>query len=331
ETAGPGAGERVKATKTASVSKAGEEEEPFDCSTPGATVTAYLEQTYGFEEASHMELFTRKAREEMVRAGESFSFKILEETVDGDQATVKTLYTFPLSPQDQEMIFILKREEGGWKIAKLGTVGMMIDYENIQGMADEIRKEWSETQARIVETELEPQKEDEVEIEEKLERDVFENEKKIDLDEPPIEDAAPRTCVSNLRRLFVALYKYKREKGRSTQFPMFARERFVVQLVLDKILEDPKVLLCPATKHTNSGVDMLKAPEKATDYTALDNRKGSTINIGTLYAQNVPVTRIPLVWDKKGNHPGVRHVLFLDGHIETLKEEEFQKRFGKYE
>ncbi|MHC4780542.1 MAG: hypothetical protein ACYTFG_18375, partial [Planctomycetota bacterium] len=46
--------------------------------------------------------------------------------------------------------------------------------------------EYEKDEAVVVETELEQQKEEE--IEEKLERDVFENEKEINTDEPPIED-----------------------------------------------------------------------------------------------------------------------------------------------
>jgi len=36
--------------------------------------------------------------------------------------------------------------------------------------------------------------------------------------------------------------------------------------------------------------------------------------------------RYPIVWDLLGNHPGGRHVLFIDGHVEFLTEEAFLRR-----
>ena len=35
--------------------------------------------------------------------------------------------------------------------------------------------------------------------------------------------------------------------------------------------------------------------------------------------------RLPIAWDKKGNHPDGRHVLFLDGHVEFLTESAFTR------
>ena len=182
---------------------------------------------------------------------------------------------------------------------------------------------YKKDKALVVETDFEDQREDGEG--ERVERDVFKNEKLIRT------DYDPTPCWSNLRKLYLALTEYKMRKGRNRYFPRASGERFIVQLVLDRVLEDPRVLLCPSTGHTNMGVDMEKEPEKATDYTGIDNRQGFSNSITRLRMKKVPVSRIPLVWDKKGNHPDARHVLFLDGHIEQLTEKEFQERFGKYE
>jgi prepilin-type processing-associated H-X9-DG protein len=36
-----------------------------------------------------------------------------------------------------------------------------------------------------------------------------------------------------------------------------------------------------------------------------------------------------VAWDKKGNHGDRRSVLFLDGHVETMREDVFQRKLAE--
>ncbi|MHC4601460.1 MAG: hypothetical protein ACYS47_20885, partial [Planctomycetota bacterium] len=166
------------------------------------------------------------------------------------------------------------------------------------------------------------------EVEEKLERDVFSNEKEIDVDSPPIL----LDCRDHLLRIFSAILDYRNKRGGGRYLPPLGRERLLVRLALDGFLRSPRFLLCPDTKNTNLGVDMVENPEKATDYTAIDNSNNSPTGIlYLLLEKKIHISELPLVWDKKGNHAGFRHVLFLDGHVEKVAEGDFQKRFAGYE
>ncbi|GEM_PF-2039559 len=133
-------------------------------------------------------------------------------------------------------------------------------------------------------------------------------------------------CASNLKQIYVALIDYKMNFGKRRFFPRKAGEAFVAELCVSKVLLDPRILLCPATGRSNEGVDPEKNPERFTDYEGIDNGRGSPCSISTLRNQKkIPSTSIPLVWDKKGNHEGIRLVLFLDGHVASMSEEEFQE------
>ena len=129
-------------------------------------------------------------------------------------------------------------------------------------------------------------------------------------------------------------------KGKTRLFPRYDGDKFVAALYRSGILADARVLICPATKDDNqngedlggSGSDPRAEVEPGTvSYGASRHGRGSPMSITKLRMKKVPTTQIPLVWDKKGNHEGYLHVLFLDGHVQQCSEEEFRERFGHYE
>ena len=139
-------------------------------------------------------------------------------------------------------------------------------------------------------------------------------------------------CIDNLKTISAALIVWKAKCGKGRHFPQLKSEQFILQLVRDGMITDSRVLMCPATGRSNKDVDMEKNPSAYTDYQALDNRPESFHSLVRLvWQEKIPTMKIPVVWDKKGNHKGRRNVLFLDVHLDSLSEEEFTKKFGEYE
>jgi len=139
-------------------------------------------------------------------------------------------------------------------------------------------------------------------------------------------------CIDHLHAISAALTAWQAKCGKGRSFPQLKGEQFILQLVRDGMITDSRVLMCPATGRSNKDVDMEKNPSAYTDYQALDNRPESFHSLVRLvWQEKIPTSKIPVVWDKKGNHKGRRQVLFLDGHLDSLSEEEFIEKFGDYE
>jgi hypothetical protein len=149
-----------------------------------------------------------------------------------------------------------------------------------------------------------------------------------------------KNCVNNLKKLHLALLNYKKMKGKHRFFPRFKGEMLVASLFRSGVLQDANVLLCPATTDDNhNGVDLggMNSDLRANvdpglvSYTGINNNKGSPVNILKLVHQKkIPPSQVPVIWDKKGNHLGYRHVLFLDGHIDKVADDEFEEKYARY-
>jgi prepilin-type processing-associated H-X9-DG protein len=110
-------------------------------------------------------------------------------------------------------------------------------------------------------------------------------------------------CSSNLRQIGLGLTVYKTERGR---WP----ERLAA--LSPDYLQGAAVFRCPTDPHperTEGGVPM------------------SYRYVGRLRPQLEP--EVILVFDKRGNHPDGRNVLFADTHVEFLSEPEFARRMQR--
>lgn len=84
-----------------------------------------------------------------------------------------------------------------------------------------------------------------------------------------------------------------------------------------------KVFYCPAT-----GAEPASFPDgMGYQFTILDYSIAPVAEEGSVHPDTGQLIgfdhRLPIAWDKKGNHAEGRHVLFLDGHVEFLSEEAF--------
>jgi general secretion pathway protein G len=148
---------------------AGPGEKP-DLSTPSSAVRAFLEIQRGLGPEHTARFYTRKAREEAAKEENADAFEIVGETIEGDTATVKVRTRKAPFDMEMEMVYVLKKEEEEWRIARAGVPPMMIDFEDLAGTAKDIKE------AKFTESIVDPpggRKEKSGEIEEKLERDTF--------------------------------------------------------------------------------------------------------------------------------------------------------------
>ncbi len=117
------------------------------------------------------------------------------------------------------------------------------------------------------------------------------------------QQARKAKCKSQLKMIGLGLHMFASDH--EDKFP-----ESLEQLVTLKYLSGEQVLECPSRKGGAPG---------ESDYVYL---KGLSLESGP---------EEPVAFDKKGNHPDGRNVLFVDGHVQWLEEAEFQKRFGHLE
>jgi len=114
-------------------------------------------------------------------------------------------------------------------------------------------------------------------------------------------------CKRNLVAVGRALRAYAAKNAGNLPDP----GRQAKLLVDGGFVPNPKIFYCPATED-----DPRTFPDNVSyEFTLL------TYNL-----ERDGEGRYPIAWDKFGNHPGGRHVLFIDGHVEFLSEEEFLHR-----
>ena len=117
------------------------------------------------------------------------------------------------------------------------------------------------------------------------------------------QEAEKARCRSNLKAVGLALHMYAADYDE--RFPESLK-----QLVDLGYLARDEALQCPTRKG--------RAPGEI-DYVYI---KGLSLNSRP---------NEPIVFDRKGNHPDGRNVLFVDGHVEWLDEDTFQVKFGHLE
>jgi hypothetical protein len=81
---------------------------------------------------------------------------------------------------------------------------------------------------------------------------------------------------------------------------------------------EPRMLRCPSVRASNaipSREAIARRDPSATDYEGPDGIEATP--------RLLAAGRFPLLWDREGNHPGFRHVLFTDGRVERIEEPEF--------
>jgi prepilin-type processing-associated H-X9-DG protein len=115
---------------------------------------------------------------------------------------------------------------------------------------------------------------------------------------PVSADDQRRFCWMNLKQIGIAIFMYLQAHDR--QYPNSLDD-------LVSFLEGRQPLVCPG-----SGEEGYIYEKPATPFLKV-----------------VEPRSVMTVYDKPGNHEGGRNVLFLDGHVQWLTEEEFQKLWDK--
>lgn len=119
----------------------------------------------------------------------------------------------------------------------------------------------------------------------------------------PVRDHARRTqCAMNLKEIGTAIDLYR--KTHDGEIPSDLAALASVGLT-------PEQHLCHAGKGGAYGGYVFNAA------------------VGSLPIDDVDPAGIPVAWDRHPFHQKGRNVLFLDGHVETLPEEEFRRRIEK--
>jgi prepilin-type processing-associated H-X9-DG protein len=114
---------------------------------------------------------------------------------------------------------------------------------------------------------------------------------------------AKGVCDSNLLQIGMAITAYMH--NHDLQYPDSLEE-------LKPILQWPKAFICPGP---GSGEQGYIYDKPVTPFPR-------DLNFATLRS-------VMIVYDKPGNHEGGRNVLFLDGHVQWLSEEEFKKQWAE--
>lgn len=130
---------------------------------------------------------------------------------------------------------------------------------------------------------------------------------------------APPRCPETLRAVHALVVVYQRTTRRP--FPPGAGADNLRALLRVALGTDPARVPWAGT-----------AGEGSRAFETLDNRESSPTNIRRLEGvEYVSARCIPIVWDREGRHEGLRHVLFLDGHVEVVSEALFREEFGRFE
>jgi prepilin-type processing-associated H-X9-DG protein len=119
-------------------------------------------------------------------------------------------------------------------------------------------------------------------------------------------------CMSNLKHISLGLIMWSEDKGGGKRFPRQLKEIYDA-----KVIEQPQVYRCPTDE---------RAAAWFGDVTRSYQYFGEMVEV-QITTGAAPNTM--LVWDNAPRHKGGRNVAFLDGHVESLDEVEFQKRLAE--
>jgi len=130
-------------------------------------------------------------------------------------------------------------------------------------------------------------------------------------------EARRAACMNNLHQLGFALMVYQNDHG---EFPSTGRpgdSAGSLALLYPDYVPDLRLFRCPADRG-RAGLELGALTEETCSY-----------HYDNTVPPNASYDRM-LAWDKSPDyHYGARCVLFADGHIESLSEEEFQSRLAE--
>ena len=134
----------------------------------------------------------------------------------------------------------------------------------------------------------------------------------------PEKETYSNLCIRNLEVLWASVLKYRKKTG--DLFPPHRGEMNLEAIAAALGKADEAAFRCPN-----------RAESEGYGYETLDNRPGSPTSLAALEHRGVSPAIVPLAWDRKGNHPGFRHILFLDGHVEVVSDALFVLEFSEYD
>ena len=121
------------------------------------------------------------------------------------------------------------------------------------------------------------------------------------------EVARQESCINNMKQIGLACYMYSQDnngnlpdKGLESLFPDY--------------IADSRVFICPQAEHSSSEIDSDGLEVRVVDYGYVKGLKMAD-NPGLIVA-----------YDKELWHQDNRCVLFLDGHVEIMNENDFQQK-----
>jgi len=123
------------------------------------------------------------------------------------------------------------------------------------------------------------------------------------------QEARKAKCMANLRQIGIGLVQYIDSVGEHRFLPPS------LKALMDKeIITEPGVYVCP--------VDQTAAPGWYCSYESIFDLTEKKLT------DRLPLDTM-MVWDSEPRHRGGRNVLFFDGHVEYLREADFQKALAK--
>jgi prepilin-type processing-associated H-X9-DG protein len=136
------------------------------------------------------------------------------------------------------------------------------------------------------------------------------------------DKAMQMKCKVNLSRIGKAVMLYREDFGKGKKYPPLKNPDFFTTLYETKILIEPEVFISPISGHKpGTAADFKQKRPEVTDY---------EVRTAPITSPFKDTTLQYLAWTKEGIHATGRNVLFLDGHVEFIPEEEFAKEVKKY-
>jgi prepilin-type processing-associated H-X9-DG protein len=128
------------------------------------------------------------------------------------------------------------------------------------------------------------------------------------------DEARKVRCAANLSQIGKGAAIWINTKGKNKFYPPSLKS-----LVDDKMIDEPRVFLCPA------GDTQLEAGKFISDYACVLDM------IGRKTTEVECPSDLPLAWDKVKIHEDGRNVVFFDAHVEFIVEEDFQALMKRLE
>ncbi|MBI4617834.1 MAG: hypothetical protein HY720_29750 [Planctomycetes bacterium] len=134
-------------------------------------------------------------------------------------------------------------------------------------------------------------------------------------------------CKSNLNQLGKAQILYADENN--DKFPRCEGVEYLATLYRTGCEDDSSHFVCPATGDAPDGEALAAGREEGTSFRAYDNCDAYLANRGGWHCGTGLPTRIVMISDRSGrHHDGAYNVLFPDGHVEAISEDDPDKKWA---